>query len=480
MAEEKACGRYGEVKIFIYVLVVIFGIASWLAVNGLWVELPIMIPHLPEGWNLPSYLTIICQLANIGPVFLTVWYVCFKSPVPEKSIVYLILCIGAAVCLLLAFFWKSTSYIADAMHSTGLLILQFFLATVDCTSSVLFLPFMSLFKPQYISALYIGEGLSGLIPSLVALGQGVGQMICQNISVVNTTTNISHYDIQPRYEDPSFPVEHFFYFLFAMVVMSALAFTLLNYLPYCKREHLSISQETKEDETFITSYNLNSEFSRNYTTFHDTFHNPSIGDSSSQELVPKDKRKRVIDIYSESVNQAPPLEPEIGRGTYVFLLLLVGWINALINGILPSIQTYSCLPYGNNAYHLVATLSSIINPVACLGVFMLPASSSLVIGCLVVLGSSLAAFIMLAAVQSPTPVLYDNETGPGVMVAAWILLVLLMTFSKVSIATLFRREGRKALFWCGVVTQVGSTVGAILTYILVNETDIFQSAPECP
>ncbi|XP_060069408.1 solute carrier family 52, riboflavin transporter, member 3-B-like [Ylistrum balloti] len=480
MTEGKCCNRFGEVNIFVYFLVALFGIASWLAVNGLWVELPVMVPHLPEGWKLPSYLTVITQLANIGPILVTIWYVCCKSTVPEKTLVYVILVVGAASCLLLVFFWKNTSYIAGTNHSLALLVLQFFLASVDCMSSVLFLPFMSTFKAQYMSGLYIGEGLSGLIPSLVALGQGVGKMTCQNISVIYTTTNISHNEILPVYQDPSFPVEHFFYFLFAMLVMSGTAFTLLNYLPYCKREHVTAKEPVEDDDTFTESYTLNNDFSRNYTTFSDTLYNPSAVESSSQTLLINKGKPRTLDIFSDSFHPTVPYQRKIEPKTYVFLLIMIGWINALGNGVLPSIQTYSCLPYGSNAYHLSATLSSIANPVACLVVFLLPVSSTLVIGSIVLLGSCLAAFIMLTAVQSPTPVLYDSAAGPGLMVTTWILLVLSMTYSKVSIATLFRSEGRKALFWCGVVTQIGSTFGAVVTYILVNETDIFQSAPDCP
>lgn len=47
------------------------------------------------------------------------------------------------------------------------------------------------------------------------------------------------------------------------------------------------------------------------------------------------------------------------------IYFLVVWVNALTNGLLPSVQTYSCMPYGNLAYHLSAALASVANPVAC-------------------------------------------------------------------------------------------------------------------
>lgn len=36
----------------------------------------------------------------------------------------------------------------------------------------------------------------------------------------------------------------------------------------------------------------------------------------------------------------------LNKKEYLILLVLTAWANALTNGILPSIQSYSCLPYG--------------------------------------------------------------------------------------------------------------------------------------
>jgi len=49
-------------------LAILFGISSWISINGLWVELPVLVNQLPEGWALPSYLSTIVQIANIGPI----------------------------------------------------------------------------------------------------------------------------------------------------------------------------------------------------------------------------------------------------------------------------------------------------------------------------------------------------------------------------------------------------------------------------
>uniref|UniRef100_A0A8C2C7S6 Riboflavin transporter n=1 Tax=Cyprinus carpio TaxID=7962 RepID=A0A8C2C7S6_CYPCA len=61
-------------SLFTHVLACLFGIGSWVAINGMWVELPLIVPSIPEGWYLPSYLTIIIQMANIGPLFITLMH----------------------------------------------------------------------------------------------------------------------------------------------------------------------------------------------------------------------------------------------------------------------------------------------------------------------------------------------------------------------------------------------------------------------
>lgn len=47
-------------------LSVMFGVGAWISINGLWVELPLLVQTLPEGWSLPSYMSIVIQIANIG------------------------------------------------------------------------------------------------------------------------------------------------------------------------------------------------------------------------------------------------------------------------------------------------------------------------------------------------------------------------------------------------------------------------------
>ena len=182
---------------------------------------------MPEGWSLASQLSIIIQLANIGPLIVTlmdlycrqrlnlkalvsffliflqnnsdhpskIFYKLLSSKVVFK--IYSILLLGFASTLLLHFFWDYTV----SEKSIPFFILFFLTSLVDCTSSgndlynfsepnssfiiwnikfilnsnrflVSFIPFMGRLKTTFLQSYFLGEGLSGFLPALVGLIQG--------------------------------------------------------------------------------------------------------------------------------------------------------------------------------------------------------------------------------------------------------------------------------------------------------------------
>ena len=296
--------------------------------NGLWVELPVLVKDAPEKWNLPSYLAVIFQLANIGPAIYAVGNHFFPGKVHEKSAIPLIVSVGAVSCALLGFYWNKTSYIGDEDHSVVLFILSFFLAIVDCTSSVVFLTFMSIFPSSYITALFVGETSSGLLPAFVALGQGInsGGGNC-NSNATNTSSN-KHVT---KDDGLRFGPEGFFFFLFAMMVVCGLAFLALNYLPVAKRQHVTQIQR-KDSDMFSDS--------ENRPLFDEVYEG-----ASSPNDTPQDS------YMTSKLNSSQTSRCEMTR-PIIYLLCIQAWINCLSNGVLPSIQAYASGPYGNKTYHL--------------------------------------------------------------------------------------------------------------------------------
>ena len=53
-------------------------------------------------------------------------------------------------------------------------------------------------------------------------------------------------------------------------------------------------------------------------------------------------------------------------------------------------------------------------------------------------------------------------------VISWVVYGGLFSYVKVSIAGRCRQRSTSSLFYCGVVTQAGSALGALLAFILVN------------
>ncbi|KAJ0003689.1 hypothetical protein NQD34_008787 [Periophthalmus magnuspinnatus] len=429
-----------------HILAVLFGMGSWVSINGLWVELPLIVPQIPEGWLLPSYLSVLIQMANVGPLFVTLMHRFNPGKLNETAVIYVIIGLGTVASFLLGFFWKETLFVGGFHRSVALLVLTFFLATVDCTSSVTFLPFMMQLKPEYLTTYYIGEGVSGLLPALVALVQGVGVVHCINSTKIsNQTSNTSSFELQAQYQPANFSVEVFFFFLSAMMLVCLVAFILLNYHPAVAREHPN----------------------GRYTNGVQVKNNKWA------------EKNLMIDSY-----KTPKRRSRFGTGAYsvvevVYIFVILAWVNALSNVVLPSVQSYSCLPYGNNAYHLSATMAAVSNPLACFIAMFLPIRSLVVMGALTAVGSGVGAYIMWMAALSPCPLLVHGPWGGVIMVLSWVVLLLTMSYVKVMVGVILRDEGHSALVWCGAVVQLGSLLGAVTMFPLVSIFSFFSSGDPC-
>ena len=76
----------------------------------------------PEKWNLPAYITVIIQAANLGPlIYSIVSYRLNKHSLNtqnvsnklETGVIFAIIFIGAVSTLFLSFFHQHTSYIGE-------------------------------------------------------------------------------------------------------------------------------------------------------------------------------------------------------------------------------------------------------------------------------------------------------------------------------------------------------------------------------
>ena len=65
--------RLSNRRVVVDILAVLFGIGSWVGVNGIYVQLPLLIKSAPEGWGLPAHMVMVVQFANLGPILYTLY-----------------------------------------------------------------------------------------------------------------------------------------------------------------------------------------------------------------------------------------------------------------------------------------------------------------------------------------------------------------------------------------------------------------------
>lgn len=63
--------------------------------------------------------------------------------------------------------------------------------------------------------------------------------------------------------------------------------------------------------------------------------------------------------------------------------------------------------------------------------------------------------------------------------ASWILFTGCLSYVKVMLGVILRDRSRSALLWCGAAVQLGSLLGALLMFPLVNVWQFFSSADSC-
>ena len=444
--KRKLCHDY-DVSWSVYLLVVLFGVGSWVAVNGIWVELPVLVQHAPEGWKLPSIFAVVIQIANIGPVFHTVFNAFFPGKVRDKWVIYIILLFGVISCGLLGFFWKETGYIGGKEHSVALIALVFCVAFVDCTSSVTFLPFMAVFKKEYMSALFVGGGLSGLLPSLLALAQDIPDSgdPCANYTNSNATWSSNSSD------DLHFGTNVFFFGLMIMMIGSLLAFLGLNTFSFVKREQIGFN--IGEDDDIVP-------------------HEPVASDSSQEFQEPSpNENGQFIPL---GVLQIGDCRDVNHPSQLAFLLVIQIWIHAFSNGVVPSIQTYACIPYGNNIYFLALILANFANPLVSLLFHWLPTTKVSIIGLLSGVYTGLVAYILCCALLSPDPPQVDNNFGGSFIVIVNVLSVAIVSYIKVAVSTWMQKQGERHLRWAAIALQSGSFLGAMIIFIFVNVLNSFS------
>lgn len=424
-----------------HLLVALFGMGSWAAVNGVWVELPVVVKDLPEGWSLPSYLSVLVALGNLGLLVVTAW----RRLAPgkgERIPIRVVQALSVAATALLAPLWHHVAPVGGQQHSVAFLTLALLLAMACCASNVTFLPFLSHLPPPFLRSFFLGQGLSALLPCVLALVQGVGRLECLPAPANGTPG--------PPVNFPErFSASTFFWMLTALLVTSAAAFQgLLQLLPPSPSAPaggsgpgLQVGAPGTEEEA-------------------SPLQEPP-GQAAGTPASPEPEARRLLSARTAC------------------LLGLLAATNALTNGVLPSVQSFSSLPYGRLAYHLAVVLGSAANPLACFLAMGVLCRSLAGLGGLSLLGVLLGAYLMALAILSPCPPLVGTSAGVVLVVLSWVLCAGVFSYVKVAVSSLLHGGGRQALLAAGVAIQLGSLLGAVAMFPPTSIYRVFRSGQDC-
>jgi riboflavin transporter 2 len=353
------------------ILIVLFSMGSWIGIKATFLEVPLLVDVAPEGWKLPSYFVAIVQIGNLGPVVYTALQK--VRPMRDANMVYGVLTLGTVATIAMAVWYQETAIVFGANHSVAMFACFLFFSIVGCTSSVLFMPYMGRFREIYLITYIFGVDLSGLFTSLVVMGQGVGG--APECVLVNATADPPIFEAYRP--PPRFGVSALFYFVTVLMVLSIVAFTLLDRLKRCRKQHAAVLIQHGNDYTY------------------------QMAATEEENSAPKAvEATKVLSNYN-----------------FYYLLVLQGLLCLFGNAFLPSIQSFSALPYGNWAYHLVVTLSTIASPVACFAAFFLPHHSIRQVTVLTGVSCFLSIYATVTALMSPLTPLVDSHVGVALIVS---------------------------------------------------------------
>jgi hypothetical protein len=254
-----------------------------------------------------------------------------------------------------------------------------------------------------------------ILPSLLAIAQGNGQISC----IQSNGTNIS----EAIYEPARFSVSIYFLCLFILLTISFISFLLLQWT--------SITRNTNQ-----------------------------IAPEISLETIPKS-------------------EKSLTTLSYIFLSVGCAYISSILFGMLLSISTYVLMPYGHRIFYLGTILSPwMLVLVWILGIIK-PLLSKRYLLILILFGSMTFAFDIFVSFKSPCPPWVDTTKGSIFILIIWLCTYILLGYPRLVIANYVRMHSSNGMFWFGANVQLGALIGSIIGYLLIETFSLFRERIAC-
>ena len=327
-------------KLIVYGLVALFGLGTWTNLSGLWIELPLIVPFSPESWELPAKLALIINAANVFPIVLVFASLIFKlNTAPfEVPVNFILLCTSISFAICFAVFWDGTAYLFGTHQSLYLMLLCFFTAIIDSTSSITFIPFLHRYDPMYLNAYFVGEALTGLLPALFGFAQGIGVTDCV-LSSNDSNANYTEFHHEPR-----FSVRTYYLALSSLPFSALIAFSFLRVMKTGRLETPASTGKPKDARS-----------SRIFILMND------ITDVRTIEQTLQSINRIEDRLHAAKKRQTLPMTTRLKQFAFSkagLLLCVVFQGSATLYGICPGLTTYSLNAYSLTTFHYTIIASN--------------------------------------------------------------------------------------------------------------------------
>ena len=415
-----------DISLRTFILLSLFAMSGWLLFLGIAAEAPFMVNVLPEGLAIPGYYTIISQVGNLSPLLFLGLNWLFPGRIYDWAVIYTLMCLSFLSCFLTGFLWDYIVVIGGEDHSLPFFILTAITSLAYAASTLVYPAYIATFKPQYMTCMYVGVGFAGLaIGGLILIQGDPGRSPCWNTTVITDSVTGQMYNLtilEPGENIiPTFSVDTFCFVLCGLLVISAIAFTVVHRANFTQVEKVVQHARGLGNSMFSNDFG--------HQLFQDEV---SSGDFTEDNKHVRNGSIQCSDLPTHDTNNTnnntqstdTPLKPPGGSTKVkdheiVILLALQVIGSAIVLSLQHTLAPYFTRPYGGKSYTYVAGLTNAAMPVGCLITLILPAMPVLAIYFFYVIGISLFGGLMFLAGQGDTAPLAGTVAGTWMVVSRY-------------------------------------------------------------
>ncbi|ELU07231.1 hypothetical protein CAPTEDRAFT_73789, partial [Capitella teleta] len=457
----------------VYLAVCVLGVSGWLPMKVLWIQLPVLERSSPEGDRLPLFFLLLMEVCSVATMAYLLARRCCRPRLSEVPVIYSGLALSLASLVLLGCFWEHSTPIKGQPHSFVLFLASFLAALVASVATVTYIPFAARLLPQYMTAMLLGESLSSLVPHLMFLVQGAGRKprclltMSANDSLAFNPDNFAASQMRSTTLPPDLPLQLRFsvgayFFIHAGIVgLSAFCFVALRWHRRCQLEY-------RQPPTRL---------------YHQQNCEPRPNAASPLHQVPQVQ----LDVPEHSEQRQIAADSAyVKPNSFRVLLTILLWTATILAGPLSSLHSHACYPTGNTSFLMGAIMADAAAVMACLVAARCLTSGRsqvTIVIALTCLGSILLTYFVAlitfsTETESHNSPLFGNA-GELLVTVAWIAVVGLFSFAKMSIGVESSASSPEAVMWYSCFLRISVVLGALCVLNEVSISRLYKSVQEC-